>query len=217
MIIFDSGLTGLIIRQWTKVSLEDHFLSGTTTSGSVGQLGWLLAGTGSSQASESGSPGIIRLDTTTSSGTHSRVSFHNTSSFNPGDPHVLTWRIRLNTNDANTTARFGSTNSVTANPPVHGVHFEKLDADTDWFCVTRSSSVQTRTDSGIAVNTNMHVFKIIRSATGVDFYIDNVRVASQATNIPTSFLSPYAGIINSAAASKTLDLDYFSLSIPLVS
>lgn len=192
----------------SSVYINDDFLTGSTGSGSIGGLGWISAGTISGLSSDTDHPGLFRLDTSAVSGTQSRISFHNSSGFDPSIPHKITWITRLNTNDANTLVRIGAANSVAGTPPSNGIYFEKLDADTNWFCVTRAGGIQTRTDSGLAVNTNFNTYTYNRNSSGVSFFINNTQVCSQSTNIPTIFTSMYLFIINSAAASKTLDVDY---------
>lgn len=192
----------------SSVMLQDDFLTGNG-SGSWGDLGWLSAGTVSIIGSEVNRPGIVRLDTGAVSATQARISFSNSAAYDPANPHRILWMARVNTNDANTTIRIGAGNSVATSPPTHGIYFEKLDADTNWFCVTRSGGVQTRTDSTTAVDTNFNTFLFVRNSSGATFYINGTQVCSQSTNIPTAFVSPYVFIVNSAAAAKTVDADYY--------
>ena len=194
--------------------MQDDFLSGTVGSGSMGTLGWTTAGTITVQSSEANRPGIYRVDTSAVSATQARLSLPTAVSIDPALPHAVMWAVRLNTNDANTTLRIGTQNATNANPPAQGIFLEKLDADTNWFCVTRAASVQTRTDSTIAITTNFVTVKYTRDSSGVQFSIDNVNVCSlMTTNIPTTFVVPEVFIINSAAAAKTVDIDYFETRV----
>lgn len=198
------------------IELQDDWLTGTVGVGSMGTLGWTTSGTVTILNSETNRFGIYRLDTSAVSGTQARLHFPNAASFDPALPHSLVWAVRLNTNDANTTMRFGVQNSANGNPPAHGIYFEKLDADTNWFCVTRAANVQTgtRIDSGVAVSTNFITGAYTRNSSGVQFSLDGVSVCGLLTaNIPTVFITPEGFIINSAVASKTFDVDYFQLKI----
>ena len=201
----------------TTIELQDEFTSGSTGNGTTGNLGFGTAnGTTTGQASVANRIGIIRRDTSAVSGTIAVIFLNSTTStaINPANVHRVVWVDRLNTNDANTTVRIGSINSVTVSPPAEGIFLEKLDADTNWFCVTRAAGVQTRTDSTIAVTTNFAIFSYTANSSGVQFSIDNVNVCGlQTTNIPTVFINPATQIVNSAAASKTIDMDYFQLQI----
>lgn len=196
----------------SSIFLQDDFVTGIGGSGTIGELGWnLSSGTAANQASETGGRiGIIRRDTTAVINTYASITLFNSSNaIDTALPHIITWAVRLNTNDANTTLRIGSTNSAFA-APANGVYFEKLDADTNWFCVTRAGGVQTRTDSTIATNTSFNTFVYSRQSSGVTFSINGTSVCgTHTTNIPANFYVPSVAITNSAAAAKTVDLDYF--------
>ena len=203
-----------LYRYQNTIMLQDDFSFGGNSSGITGNLGWTLgAGSIAGQASEANAPGIFRLGTTAVSGTIGRLLFNATAVFPLSFPQETISICRLNTNDANTTVRIGYVNSSGANPPNHGVYFEKLDADVDWFCVTRAASVETRVDSNINVNTSFNKFRITRTTTGVQFYVNEQFVTEIPTNIPTIDVAPCYQIVNSAAADKTLDIDYFQLVI----
>lgn len=200
----------------STIEIQDDFLTGINASGTVGELGWNLSGgTNTNQASEANRLGIFRKATSAVISTISVIALYGTSAgIDPALPTVMEWAVRLNTNDANTSVRVGSGNSAFANPPTHGIYLEKLDADTNWFCVTRAAGVQTRTDSTIAITTNFVTVRTTRNSSGVQFSIGGVNVCSvMTTNIPTTFVNPFVFIINSAAADKTIDLDYFQLAI----
>ena len=200
----------------TAICLEDDFASGGTTSGTVGRLGWVFAGGAVAyQAGESNEAGIARRNTTASSGVTSYMMPQVIQDvFAAGSMDVL-WKARLNTNDVNTTARIGAAYIINASP-TNGQYFEKLDGDTNWFCVTRAAGAQTRTDSGIAVDTNPHLFLVSRvSSTVVRFLLDGVQVCSHATHIPSQALTPANHIVNSTTADKTLDLMHFKLRYPV--
>lgn len=133
----------------------------------------------------------------------------------------MTFVVRLNTNDTDTAVRVGDFQSAQNDPPSSGDYFEKLYADTNWFYVTRSGGTQTgsRTDTGIAVSTNWITFRINRASdSSIDFYINGTLIGSQTANIPTAVaLNPGLHIVNQAAASKTIDIDYAKILIAGIS
>lgn len=207
-----SNLAGLTQYQ-TTVALEDDFLTGLSTSGNIGALGWNAAGTpGAGSAGIAEHPGILNLATGGSSATIARINMAGNAPFLPAAQHSVLAIVRLNHNDANTTVRIGSSTGFATDPPSGGIYFEKLDADTNWFAVTRSAGTQTgtRIDTGIATDaTTFHTFTYLRTAAGVVFLIDNVQVVGPLTsNIPTAGVGVGIFLINSAASSKTLDIDY---------
>ncbi len=194
-----------------RFALQDDFTTGGQPTGTIGDLGWLSNGTLVVRPGELNHPGVIRLDTRAVSGTHERLNFSLSPSFNVGFNHEVTWVAVVNTVDANTTVRLGSANSVAGAPPVNGIYFEKLDGDTNWFAVTRAGGTQTRTDTGVAVSASYITARYSFNGSAVLFYINDLLVATNTTNIPVGLESPFAYIINSAAASKTMDVDYFEI------
>lgn len=194
-------------------ALEDEFASGGTSSGTVGSLGWQTAGTIASKVAETALPGIYNISTGAVSGTPARVSL--SQIFIPTFPHEVLWRIRQNTKDANTTSRYGAAASVAGTPPNDGIYFENLDAEANWFCVTRASSNNTgsRIDSGVAVSTNPVKLYYEYDGTRVRFYIDDVLVSTNTTNIPTVAIGLFAYIINSTAASKSFDPEFMKFRL----
>lgn len=193
------------------ITLQDDFLSGTTTSGQIGFAGWATAtGAYAFQSSEANYPGILRVSTTAVINTTARLFPNTTTSFVlfPSSLDVL-WIARLNTNDANTTLRMGAFSTSTS--PIDGQYFEKLDADINWFCVNASAG-QTRADSGVAVDTNFHRFRSIRNQSNIiKYYIDGVEVCSITANITPDPMTPIVHIVNSDASEKTVDIDYFQM------
>lgn len=200
----------------TGIELQEEFLSGSTSAGQIGSLGLgALNGSTTSIVSETMRYGLLRRDTSATINTIATLVLYPGSSnaIDPSLVHTIRWIVRLNTIDGNTTQRIGALNSTIGNPPSDGIYFEKLDADTNWFCVTRSSGTQTRTDSGIAVTSTFKNFLYQRTASGVNFLIDNVLACTHTTNITSNYVNPATQIINSVAAAKTHDHDYFELKI----
>lgn len=200
----------------TEIRLQDEFIGGTSSTGGIGENGWLFTnGTTSQIAPEAGIYGIIRRDTSAASGTVATLQLNGAiRAFLGSASYAMTWRTRLNTNDANTQVRIGIQSVTSGNPDTNGVYLEKLDGDTNWFCVTRASSSQTRVDSGVAVGTSFFKTEIAKSAAGVQFAINGAQVCGLMTaTIPTAAMIPLVQIVNSAASSKTIDTEFFRLVI----
>ena len=193
--------------------IQEDFVSGTNSSSQVGWLGWGVgSGTPAQIASEANRPGIFNLTTGAVSGTNARIFLRvNTELIFVGNTFLdVLWVNRLNMNDANTTARFGMWRDTAA--VNNGMYFEKLDADTNWQCEIMEASAPTRADSGVAVDTSFHDFRIVRQGnTLTQFFIDGVKVCTITATFTANAISPLAAIINSAAANKTMSLDYFQL------
>ena len=197
----------------STTTLDEDFSSGTTVNTTIGKLGWAAGnGTVTAQNSEVNHPGLLRRDTSASSGTVAYTSLSTLGGFLPtaATTQDETWRVRLNVNDSDTGMRVGSMANINVDP-ANEIGFEKEVADTNYFCVTKNTT-ETRTDSGVAVDTNFHAFRYVRTGTTqVEFYIDGVLKCTHTTNFPavTTVLMPTAQVFNGAAASKTMDLDQF--------
>lgn len=196
------------------IELQDDFIPGLTSNGTLGTLGWFTSGgTATSIAGEPNEPGIFRKETTAVSGTVAPLLLSGTqTSMDVDSQFDMLLRGRLNTNDANTTMRIGFSNGCTISI-VNGIYFEKLDGDTNWFGVTNQGGVSTRTDTGVAVNTSFNYFEIKKRPGVISFRINGALVATNTTNIPVTGYQYCDQIINSAAANKTFDHGYFQLTI----
>lgn len=199
-----------------SVALQDEFISGSTGSAGVGTLGWFLANGTTTQSSELNRPGLLRRDTSASSGTIAYLLLSgNQGALDVTYSYNMVWIARPNNFDANTKIRMGATSDCTLTTFTRGVHFEKLDADTNWFAVTRLDAGNvTRTDTGVALSAVFRKFEIEYTPTSVRFMIDGSVVATHTTNLPaTTGTTACAQIVNSAAAAKTIDYDYFQLKV----
>lgn len=195
----------------SSVYLSEEFYGGTTTTGNIGSIGWSLgAGTATPSGGTANNPGFYRLDTTGVINTLARI-FGQAGSINTlNKNHSEVNIVRLNTNDANTAVRIGDSDGFGTSPPTNGIYFEKLAADTNWFVVTRAAGVETRTDTGVAVNTSFNTFAFSVTSASVIFQLNYTTVATHTTNIPTSTGGLNGWFItNTTAASKTLDIDYW--------
>lgn len=198
------------------LSYQDDFMFGAATSGSVG-MGWNTAGTVTASVSSGSNIGIINLSTTAVISTIARLHNYGANHVAAAQDWSSTFIVKLLTNDANTTVRYGLSDGWGTNPPTAGIYFEKLDGDTNWFCVNRVSGVETGThiDSGVAVTTSFVKFQINRTRGGSSFLINGVSVCSSPMtgNLPTGAIGQGVFLINSAASAKTVDIDYLDLTV----
>ena len=198
------------------IEIQDDFISGAVSSGTIGTLGWFVSGgTNTGLAGEGNAPGIFRKETTAAAATVAALLL--SAAQTTLDTSVIGdfgLRARLNTNDANTTVRIGLGNACTV-AMANGIYFEKLDGDTDWFAVTNNAGVQTRTTTGVAVNTSFNYFEIKKRSGAAQFFINGSLTNTNSTNLPVTDLNYCTQIINSAAANKTFDHEYFQARIYL--
>jgi hypothetical protein len=68
-----------------------------------------------------------------------------------------------------------------------GFRYSTVTADTNWKACNGLVS-QTTTDSGVAADTNIHLFEIVcdDSVPNIKFYIDGTLVATNTTNLPSA-------------------------------
>lgn len=145
--------------------VQDDFITGSTTSGTAGALGWGTGGTITAITATAATPGQIQLDTGAVSATVARLNGFGSFPVWMANTIDLTWIFKVGTNDANTTIRAGLTNNWAGNPATDGI------------------------------------------------YLNNAAVATHSTNIPAVAGGPGVMIVNSAAAAKTMIVDYFEMAI----
>ena len=206
----------------TTPSLVDEFISGTYTTGGIGDLGWLLSvGTITNPGTILNRPGLRRLDTGATINTIVAIGLMSEAtilSYDADNYFDITFIVRPQANTLEE-IRVGMLGSVTAAPPANGYYFlfdtsgsNESTNTTKWVCVTRSASTDTDTASSITVNANnWYNLRIAGNSTSATFYINNVPECTHTTNMYTANASPIIQIENLTAASKTIDIDFFSL------
>lgn len=98
--------------------------------------------------------------------------------------------------------------------PVDGAYFsyDRAVSGANWFCKTSDNGVRTSVDSGVAVDTNYHKFKIVVNPTGtsVAFYVDGTLVATIVTNIPVGG-ARQVGLLQNIIKTVGLTTRFFSV------
>jgi hypothetical protein len=97
---------------------------------------------------------------------------------------------------------------------ISGCYFEYLRTNSvNWHICCAISNVITKVDTGIAVDTNFHVFKVEINELGTlaTFYMDGVVVGSIATNMPTTVLTAPGFVLNKTVGitAVNVDLDWY--------
>lgn len=197
-------------KNW--VCLDDDFVGGGTGAGQIGRLGWSHGGATAptAPASEANRIGIIQKASAASVGQFGYLYLNTTQGVLINGTSYLHYEARLNTNDSDTRFRLGAMYLVNTDP-TDGQYLEKLEADTNWFCVTRAASSQTRTDTGVAVTTGFYALDVNRTGnSAVEFKLNGATVCNHTTNLPTSqALTIGAQVRTAATSAKTFDVDYF--------
>jgi len=196
--------------------VEDDFLGGGFSTGTIGSLGWShnLQGTHAYIDAPAGHLGIYQRITTSTSYTANFLSVTaSTGAMHPADSFANLWNLQLVQNDIDTFARFGASGNPSSLTPVSGIYIEKLFADVTWFAVCRAFSVETRVALPL-VDLLYHDFSIRRvDETTIGFTVDGGTEFTINTNVPTVPLLPFFGIQRGAGVNKSINIDYFSLDI----
>lgn len=200
----------------SMIEAQDEFMTGSSTSGTIGSLGWAFgAGTVSYVNNEAANPGVMRRLTGVGFPV-TAFTFLNLTNQVIVAPTLSTdalFVVRPSHTNTDIQYRIGVAFLLNANP-TNGFYFEKLFADTNIFCVTINASVATRTDSGIAASANFSTFQVSKSSSGVQFRINNSLVCSHTTNIPTSQLLTIGHqVSNQNATDVGIDTDYIQYRI----
>lgn len=207
--------SGVLNRRVT-LHLVDDFVGGAQDiSGSVGELGWSMLGSGgiTTQAGELGHPGITRLDNAASDGISRQImlsrGISSAGMIHPSDYFDLSFLIRVNTNDNATLVRAGLQLSST-----NGIYLEKLAADVSWFGVCRAANVQTRSAAVAATSAAWAMLRVRRAnATTIAFSVNGGAEQNVTTNIPAQTISPSFYLYGAANANKTADIDLFEMYV----
>lgn len=205
------------------VSVKDDFFSLTSTSGSVGELGWtIVAGSATGTvATTIGHPGIV----VQSSGAGPAVGAIRIGGFSVLDLGYMSWVVSPQSVTASAFS-FG----LTIGNPLGGVgvnqgifHIFRSGTSPNWETQTRDAlGVTTITSTIPVVAGNWYlleqIYTVGTSSQTIDFYINRQRVSRHTTNIPTGSNTPIVSVAQTTDGTpKDVFLDQFIASgrVPL--
>ena len=172
---------------------------------------WRAAGGGSATVVDAQTGGIVRLTTAATSGQTYLIDWNVIRSLLVSKKVTMELRVKVLTNtflDIFLYLYFDANNRL-------GFFVSELAGGaTNWNLNCRDGGVSSSVDSGIAVDTDYHIFRIECFPTDeVHFYIDGVECANSpiTTNIPddaADFLEPYLYIRAREDVAKSMDVDY---------
>ena len=197
----------------TRISFQEDFLAQISSPYMTRSGGTQAAG-----AVSAGRVGITRISTTAVISTLVGYFMGSTVElvFNAGTTNFsVLWVLKPVTVDVTTQIRIGvMTAGGTSNPPTNGRYFEKLDADTTWFMVTRGNGAQSaRVNTGIPVSTNFLDFEVRVNNNNTEFLINGTSFGIVSTDAMTGAVRPAVSLINSDAVDKSIDIDYMEIAI----
>lgn len=161
-------------------------------------------------------PGIIELDGGTAVAGRAAILTAINSLLGGGGAMTFDCELQVSTLSTVTDefdVRFGMIDSATGQSS-DGVYWEyDRNTSVNWLAVTASATTRTKTDTGIAVAAATYArFRIEYSADGATalFYINEVLVATNTTNMPTSgtFGFGYSIVKSAGVISRTILIDW---------
>lgn len=217
-------------EDWIEASLETRLFEDWIGDG-VGTLRWLDADTttGDSKTTrthlDANHPGVLELATgigTTGAAIRylgGVTSGTGTSGFMVGGGQLSAeWLVYIDTlSNATDEYNFSLnlTDTISAPTAIIGFIYQRT-SNVNWLGQTRSASVTTSVDSGVAVVAGSWIkLKVVVNAAGtsVEFFINGVSVGTSTTNIPTgTVIAPRVATAKTAGTtSRSNYVDYFKL------
>ena len=196
-----SGGANPALHRWSLV-----IASGVSTGATVTYLGDVPYGTvGTSFNATATSPPYV-LSTATGPGNPQAVLFGR-HLFYPGKSTYVNFKLRLQSliversfimlNDTPVTAYVNDTDIL----PHVGFRYSTNAGDTNFQCLSADGATQEISDSGVPADLSWHLFEFYDKGTYWDYYIDQVKVCSHSTFIPSGVtLKPYL-------STQSLDFD----------
>jgi len=225
------------VPYWSNITntfwFSDDFITGQQTANIVGNRFWQgkLGGAGTittNTTTAAGHPGTLDLNTALTLGSGANIrQFSDNSTQQPiiigGGVIVIEMIVKIDTlSDATNAFNFkcgiANQNSVTSTVGGQGVYFTyaSTGATPNWYRFTGNSGASiTTTDSGTAATTNWVNLKIVINAAGTsaEFFIDDVSVGTNSTNLPTLAVGPMFNMATSQInlAARKVTVDYYSI------
>lgn len=230
------GIGGISVPPFDAVAdprkyvwVKDDFVSGLTTTGNVGDLGWQFSGTGATVGTYGGDgahPGTITLTAATSGFTADLALQADIVDLdNLSDSLYVMWHFQTPSSLTNQRIRFGLADAINpgANRPTHGVSLEynaAADAD-DWVFVVDNNVTETVKTAASwvpapAVST-WYTLEIAATSSSVMAWLDGQPIWDDkeiTTGIPTEALTPYAHV-GDGTNGGTVVIDAFAMRLPV--
>ncbi len=144
------------------------------------------------------------------------------ASFDPTKALSIVWRINKGFSDADSAYIIGAFRNLGSFPggtfPFSSLGSSvfavfRSDGTGNWFAQLNDGGGLQTTDTGVTTDTAQHVFEIIGDplVPNIIFKIDGATVATYTTNLPTSNMAVYAGVMTNTGI-KRLDIDSLIIS-----
>jgi hypothetical protein len=223
--LFGPGQVAPAPQVRNSVTLTDDFFAASTSSGTIGELGWSIgtAGGGTSGvgkiAGVANHPGLLQRTSTAANQIAELYLGSSTNSLLPvaalnGVAFRATFVFRIESPLNNITARIGFADDAGGNPPGNEIYFETTASS--WTGVTRSGGASSTTSGSSTLNNSFHTFQIVNDgANNVSFWDGDTLLGTLSTNIPSTStaLVPFFDIQSTNGTTKILDIDAFQFAM----
>lgn len=213
----------LAVRQRPRYAqIRDYFLSGGTTTGTIGSLGWSLVGNGTpayARASGAQIGSTARGSLSTSGASNDRASLvlgdtETRTVIMPSDLVVAQFAITSATN-ASKRVFMGISSTFATEPSTVadclGIYYDSA-VSANYRVISRSGSAGSATDTGVAFPTAAHLVTIHQSAAGVyAFYVGNTLVGTISSGISSAAMNFGIRVETLTASARTVTLGYIGL------
>jgi hypothetical protein len=204
----------------TSVIIQDDFMFTNPIDSGIGTINWMNAtgATPEMMYPEVNHPGIIKIKTSTTSNNYAYISMGgngNGFGFHTTDMFDTTWIVRPNHADANTIVAIGIA-GMGSDYPMGGYVFERNVSEANWWAVSRTFATNhNRQDTGVAFTVGTWYKLRIRriDASTVGFTINGGTELTTTTFMTNAASSLVAWIKTTAAAQKTIEIDYADLKL----
>lgn len=191
---------------------SDEFMNNSGGTGQIGVLGWKFTnGSIYVPAIAQNHPGLVGLRTGATA--NQVASFYIGNAVGTNILRFDEWleaRYIFRPTAANTDCayQFGPMSAYGSLTPAHGVWFERLSTDTNWFFVSCNASTKTRVDSGVAFTADWFNIKMRRiSSSSVGFVLNGGTEVTIGTNIPDAADGLNIGLQRAGTTTTTRDVD----------
>jgi len=218
--LFDATILTWLVGAKPSWNIEANFGSQsssftTTAQMAIGNHGWLTVSSGPVTVTPGGG---YRITTSTVLNNSAYICSAALGSCHFPLPagNLDSFMLTVNTvqDAADTNQRVGFWAGVGTPTPTTGIYVESLAADTNWFLVARSSSVETRCNTGVAHAAGTVSFVVVKNATtSLTVFTPGTGTAlcTVTTNIPASGvnLGAFTQVFNSGTTAQAIEAIYF--------
>jgi hypothetical protein len=161
--------------------------------------------------------GVVQFSTTTSANNVARINTCGAGlmAIDAGKNLRIVWRAKKVQSDANIAVLLGAFDNQGSFPggvfpfgTVNNPHaFFRSDGVGNWFAETHDGSTPNSTDTGVASDTNFHIFEIRSNGLSFEFLIDDVIVATFTANLPSGNMAVFGGVQTGTTAVRSIHVD----------